>query len=113
MNKLIVEIKPGKSWLRKTRYVLQKDYELNGVTVPKDFWTDGASVPRLLWPIFPTMGKYAGAAVLHDYLIYKKTDRKTADIAFRDAMKALGVSRWRVTAMYLAVRLFSVLSGAK
>ena len=89
-------------------------YELNGehnglrLTVPAGFKTDFATVPRFLWPIFPPIGKWGKAAVLHDYMYRVRTpfNRWMADAIFRLAMKELGVSfiaRWM---MWTAVRLF-------
>lgn len=75
--------------------------------VPKGFVTDFASIPRGLWNIFPPMGKYNGAAIVHDYL-YRKTiwDRSLCDAVFREAMQALGVNWLSRTLIYRAVRLF-------
>lgn len=77
------------------------------VAVPKGFITDFASVPRLLWSVFPPMGRYSRAAVIHDWLYSnsKTCSRFLADAIFRDAMKDLGVPMWRRVVMYYAVRI--------
>ena len=75
--------------------------------MPAGFITDLASVPRALWSVFPPHGKYAKAAILHDYMYangYK--DKKTADRIFLEAMEVLGVPKWRRKTMYWAVRMF-------
>lgn len=40
-------------------------------SVPLGFITDLASVPRVLWALLPPHGRYAKAAILHDYLLTK------------------------------------------
>ncbi len=84
------------------------------VCVPEGFVTDYASVPRLLWSIFPPAGEYKRAAVVHDYLCTTKTcSRFMADAVFREAMRELGVPRWRRIAMYYAVRAYSIVRGLR
>lgn len=77
------------------------------VRVPINYITDLTSVPRLLWSIFPPNGKYAKAAIVHDYLYSNAIGNKAwADSVFREAMGVLGVPKWRRWAMYWAVRIF-------
>lgn len=81
------------------------------VTVPEGFLTDLASVPRALWFLVPPHSPdYAAAAVLHDYLYEWKEGmftRVVADGIFYEAMRVLGVAKWRAIIMYLAVRLWN------
>ena len=77
------------------------------VNVPIGYVTDLTSVPRLLWSIFPPNGRYAKAAIVHDYLYSNAIATKAfADDVFLEAMTVLDVPRWRRVAMYWAVRLF-------
>lgn len=77
------------------------------ITVPIDYVTDLTSVPRVLWSIFPPNGKYAKAAIVHDYLYTNAIGtRAWADEVFCEAMGVLGVPRWRKYVMYWSVRLF-------
>lgn len=77
------------------------------ISVPAGFITDLASVPRIFWTLLPPDGKYAKAAIIHDYLYDNALRTKyEADRIFLDGMKVLGVPRWKRTIMYLAVRLF-------
>lgn len=77
------------------------------IIVPSGFITDFASVPKIFWNIVPPVGKYAPAAVVHDWLYStKKLSRKEADKIFLRAMKELGVSLWKRYIMYFAVRAF-------
>ena len=76
------------------------------VTVPAGFVTDFASVPRLFWSLFRPDGRYAYAAVIHDYLYWTQTTSKTiADNIFRFGMEELGVGALTITALYEAVDL--------
>ena len=77
------------------------------IKVPAGFVTDLASVPRVLWSILPPHGRYAKAAIVHDYLYdYGIGTRKRADDIFLEGMEVLGVPKWRRYVMYWAVRMF-------
>ncbi|EPB4370891.1 DUF1353 domain-containing protein [Citrobacter freundii] len=77
------------------------------IHVPAGYVTDLASVPRLLWSVFPPHGRYAKAAIIHDWLYDNALrTKKEADKIFLDAMKVLKVPAWRRLMMYCAVRLF-------
>lgn len=76
-------------------------------SVPAGFVTDFASIPRLLWSIIGhPAGRYAQAAVLHDWL-YATTavSRAEADRIFGEAMQVLGVPSWQRWIMWCGVRL--------
>ncbi len=92
-------VEPFKFWLT--------DNPDDVILVPAGYVTDLASVPQILWSIFPPHGRYAKAAIIHDWLYDNALRTKAeADRIFLDAMKVLGVPRWRRTLMYVAVRLF-------
>jgi len=75
------------------------------ITVPSGFTTDFATIPRILWAIWPPMGQYSGAAILHDYLYAsQKRSRKRCDDIFMEAMIVLGVSKITRYALFYAVR---------
>ncbi|HAT1684625.1 TPA: DUF1353 domain-containing protein, partial [Klebsiella oxytoca] len=63
--------------------------------------------PRILWTFLPPDGRYAKAAIIHDW-IYDNALRtkKEADLIFLDGMTVLGVPKWKRRVMYLAVRVF-------
>lgn len=76
-------------------------------TVPAGFETDFASIPRGLWNLFPPTGRYAPAAVLHDWMYVEAVLTKAdADRIFRESMKELGVPYWKRWVMWAAVRSF-------
>lgn len=82
-------------------------FEKIKITVFKFFVTDLASTPRFAWSIFPPDGTYSQAAVLHDFLCEKKIlSSKKTHIMFLDAMKYLGVPRWKRNLMYYSVKTF-------
>lgn len=77
------------------------------IRVPAGTITDLASVPRVLWALFPPHGRWAKAAIIHDYLYSNAIGSKVyADRTFLEAMQVLGVPKWRRLVMYAAVRLF-------
>lgn len=77
------------------------------IRIPAGTITDLATVPRVLWTLFPPHGRYAKAAIVHDYLYANAINTKAwADNVFLEAMTVLGVPAWRRMTMYWAVRLF-------
>ncbi|EGY4506765.1 DUF1353 domain-containing protein [Salmonella enterica] len=77
------------------------------ISVPAGFVTDLATVSRIFWTLLPPDGKYAKAAIIHDYLYDNALrTKKEADKIFLDGMTVLGVPKWKRTVMYWAVRLF-------
>lgn len=81
------------------------------IRVPAGFVTDLASIPRLLWPLLPPQGRYAKAAILHDWLYTQgragdEAARARADAIFLEAMRVLECPRWQRGVIYAAVRLF-------
>lgn len=84
------------------------DDEAGSVTVPAGYVTDLASVPRFALWFLPSNGRYARAAVIHDWLYEKggdHSDRLLADTLFLRAMKTLKVKSWRCFLLYWSVRL--------
>lgn len=81
---------------------------LDVVIVPAGFVTDLASIPRVLWSLLPPHGRYAKAAIIHDWLYATGIggSREYADNVFLEAMEVLGVSVWKRSVIYWAVRAF-------
>jgi hypothetical protein len=88
------------------------DSDLAGrIIVPAKFSTDFASVPRGLWNIFPPLGRYSPAAVVHDYLYRTQTrSRKLADDVFLEAMRVCGCNWFTCRTLWSAVRSFGWLA---
>ena len=104
---ITTEIVLPKEWWQKPRYKILNTVICAGFEVPAGFISDGATVPRVLWPIFPPIGKYLKATLVHDYLLTQNPkDRKTADLAFKACLAELGITPWRANAMFFAVRIF-------
>ncbi|EGV2929238.1 DUF1353 domain-containing protein, partial [Salmonella enterica] len=77
------------------------------IEVPAGFVTDLATIPRIFWTILPPDGKYAKAAIIHDWMYDNALrTKKEADLIFLDGMTVLGVPKWKRIIMYYAVRLF-------
>src|SRR5687767_6014245 len=98
-------LQDGKWW------VLLEDVQYNGFVVPRGFTTDFASTPRFLWWLLPPYGRYAAAAIVHDWLYHRGVMmRITADRVFLEAMGSLGVLIGVRYVMWAAVRLFGWLA---
>jgi len=90
------------------------------VTAPVGFRTDLATIP---WPfrlVFRPNGRYAPAAVIHDYLLHLYHDnrgttfsRLVIDAIFYESMLVLGVNRITAGLFYYSVRLYANLSGQR
>ena len=89
------------------------------ITVPADFRFDLSSVPRLFWSLIAPFELSIVAPLLHDFLYRcggrppggsvdppRTYNRREVDGMFRTIMEAEGVSAWRRTLAYLAVRAF-------
>ncbi len=59
----------------------------------------------ILQSVMPPDGKYAKAAIIHDYLYDNALrTKKEANLIFLDGMTVPGVPKWKRIEMYLAVR---------
>jgi Protein of unknown function (DUF1353) len=80
-----------------------------------EFPTDLVSVPGVVAWFVPRAGRYARAAVLHDYLwrFPDRTgcDRREADYRFRLQMQRDGVSLLRRWIVWAAVRMAAIVQG--
>lgn len=80
------------------------------IKVPKGFDTNFASIPKALWSLFPPLGKYTQASILHDYLYAegrpKGYSRKYADDIFYEAMRSSHVNIFSAKLIYWCVRVF-------
>ena len=89
------------------------------LVVPKGFETDGASIPFWAWPIVgpPIGGPHLRAAVVHDYLCsMAKRDNDYGERVLADAIffmilyRTPGITRWKRSLMYGAVRTWGRLT---
>jgi hypothetical protein len=77
------------------------------VVVPMGFVTDLASIPRVFWQALRPEGRYAYAAVVHDYLYWtQKRLREEADQIFKIAMEDSKVKPAIIGTVYQGVRRF-------
>lgn len=76
------------------------------VEVPEGFVCDLTSVPRAFWQVMRPEGRYAYAAVVHDYLYWMQDrSREEADRIFRFALEDSKVDATTITGLYSAVSL--------
>ena len=78
--------------------------------VPRGFRTNLLSSPMFLWAVLPPHGKYAPAAVLHDYhydlsCTCEEIDRKKADKIFKRFLKNLEIHPLKIELFYHFVRI--------
>ena len=76
-----------------------------------DSW-DGASIPRLFWSVVghPLQQEFRWASFWHDRLCehsFLWADRRLADAVLLVLLGKSGVSYWRRTAMWIAVRAYA------
>lgn len=99
----------------RTTQPLEFDGPNHQFEVPTDFATDLVSVPGAVAWFVPRAGRYARAAVLHDYLwrFPDRTgcDRRSADHRFRLQMQRDGVSLLRRWIIWATVRLSAIVQG--
>ena len=110
----LLPLKSGREWMVLEDYIY-KSGSL-AIVVPEGFVYDGASIPRIFWRLIgpPMAGKYAHAALLHDYLyVYRgyklhgrrvAITRQQADDFMLTVMVEDDVDWWRRNAMHKAVR---------
>jgi len=106
---LIVELLSNRRFKIMKEFFFYVGHKANDeiITVPVGFITDLASIPRIFWTILPPNGKYAKAAVIHDYLYANKIKTKEyADNIFLEAMEVLGVEETKRYIIYYAVKAF-------
>lgn len=82
------------------------------VLVPQGFVTDLASIPRVLRLFIQVNGRHSDAAIIHDWLYYKRghigpwtLTRKQCDDIFLEAMLESGVPKWKAWTMWSGVRV--------
>lgn len=85
-------------------YLLTKDFEHDGIFVPKGFKTDLVSAPWIIKTFLPVKAM-AKSAILHDALRrnYKHISVRITDRKFKRYLKEFGVKEPWVTLSYLAV----------
>jgi hypothetical protein len=108
-NLIVSPLKDSKRWVVRKEFSYDVGFEgsNNTIVVPAGFITDYASIPQFLWSLFPNVGKYTSAAVIHDFLYYShERTRKEADDIFKEGMIVLGVEEWKANLFYSAVRTF-------
>jgi len=101
----------------KGEWEMLKPFQYNSkkygvIKIPVGFLVNGASFPKAVYSIMgsPWGGKFAKPSVIHDFLYFKKTNRKRSDLVFLEGMKVCKVPYWKRKVMYYALRLFGFIS---
>jgi hypothetical protein len=93
-------------WRVLTPFVYQSDVARKTIIVPDGFVTDLASIPRLPFVYRELEGIADMAGVPHDFAYSTGfLDRDTADLMLREACFLIGISAWKVWAIYAGVRV--------
>jgi len=120
----------GKDYWRTAhafRYYIGALGSARWVDVPAGFLSDGASVFFPVNTLIPAWGSYGQATVLHDYLCERymctrirdgvvsveTIDRKEIDEIFDEAMKVLGVEKWRHKLIMAGVTAYRLATNPK
>ena len=109
-RRIRLEYDPGvdeRSWVLLEPYV--RDTSLGTIAVPAGFRTDLASTPWQVWKRYPKLGKWTGAAVIHDWLYRERphsVSREQADAVFLELLRQDGVPIHRARWMHTQVRLW-------
>lgn len=89
-----------------------------GTVVPKGFVTNFGTIPKgLRWFIRPS--ELREAAVVHDYRVGEfdqrsiKIPRKKADSLLAGDLARIGISWYKVTAIWVALRVYATLARKK
>lgn len=120
MNEIVVEYLenvPASDQWRLVRDVSFTVLHYGNVVVPAGYVTDFASSPPILWSLFPSIGKYNRAALIHDFLYENRImghdelsdydARLLADKIFLETANSLNPKgKLRHKLMYYAIRLF-------
>ena len=89
---------------RDLRWDPPKGSSLPSVKVPKGFVCDLASVPPIFWGVYPPIGRYAYAAVVHDYLYWTQTtSQDVADEILAIGMRDAGADEGTISKFKFAV----------
>jgi hypothetical protein len=81
-----------------------QDANLPEIAVPRGFVTDLASIPRIFYSMLRPDGKYAHAAIIHDYMYwFQQYPKDVADTILWVAMNEFGVNAITITTIYEAV----------
>lgn len=77
--------------------------------IPANFETDLASIPKIAWNIMsPSHSSLIRPAIVHDWFYRKTCDfsRYQTDLIFYHMLRNDGISHFRASLMYYAVRIF-------
>ena len=90
----------------RKKYILVREMDFFGTTIPAGFIFDGASVPRFFWRFVPPGRPWLlRAACGHDFLYERALYNKAyADKRFYKTLIEDGAPKWLAKMMYQAVK---------
>lgn len=103
LRQIPAEILLPDDWRDRVRYRLLTDVIVCGYQVPEGFETDAASVPRPLWALFPPVGRYFVAAVVHDFMLEQGMGWSQSNRVFGQILESYEINRWRRVLMVAGV----------
>jgi len=112
-SKIVVEFIPPTHWWKRPKWKLAEPYTSANfeITAPVGFISDGASIPLYFRRLFPSTGKYFGAAIIHDYVLVAYRDWEKANAEFANELDAIGITPWRKMALMFGVRIYKLFSS--
>lgn len=126
LNHLDIRKVGERKWELLSDFAFESDYLEGVVVAPKGFVTNFASIPRVFWRLYPPVGNYDEAAVIHDAAYDRKlftiskidgrvwhmnTSKTVSDLLFHEALQCETFRKSKVgpktaETMYFMVRNF-------
>jgi len=115
INDILVRFIPPQNWWQGPKWELLEDYQsANKEVIAKaGFISDGASIPIIFRLLFIPTGRYFGAAIIHDFVLYNNCEQPAnketwtrANKEFKAELKSLEIMRWRVCFLMAGVTIW-------
>lgn len=116
LTPLIIKKVGSQLWELHEDLIFKSDKYPGLFIAPKGFVTNFASIPRIFWTIYPPVGNYDAAAVIHDggysHILTTKdgikinTVKHVIDNIFYECLRVCKVNRFNAKLMYMLVRRF-------
>ncbi len=94
--------------------IVEEDFRVGNIVVPRGFVTDGASVPLPFRATLARYGPWTESAVVHDFLCrHGAVSRRAADRIFLDLLRRARVNFFQRARLYLGVRIGACVPWAR
>jgi len=92
--------------LRDQKYKVLQNICYKDIVVPAGYRTNGGNIPRLFWSILPPNdSEMLPLYIIHDYLCDREQYKKADEYLYSAGIE-LNVTKWKLKAVYYAVRLY-------